>query len=102
MILEQAVLEVKPGQTPAFETAMRQALPLIQATPGFVRLELRRCLEAADRHLLLVWWQRLENHTEDFRQSDRYQQWRKLLHHFYDPMPRVDHYSEAIISTTDG
>ncbi|MET1028657.1 MAG: antibiotic biosynthesis monooxygenase [Dongiaceae bacterium] len=97
MILEHAVLQVKPGSRPAFETAMQQALPLIQATPGFMKLELRSCLESPDRHLLLVWWQRLENHTEDFRGSDRYQQWRKLLHHFYDPMPQVDHYGEPVI-----
>ncbi len=102
MILEHALLQVKPGQTPAFEAAMRQALPLIQATPGFVRLELRRCIEVPDRHLLQVWWQCLENHTEDFRRSDRYQQWRALLHHFYDPMPQVDHYNEAILSTDAG
>lgn len=99
MILEQAILQVKAGQQQAFEAAMLQAQPLIAATPGFNRLELRACLETPNRYLLLVWWQRLENHTEDFRGSDRYQQWRGLLHHFYEPSPLVEHYAAPSIVT---
>ncbi|TXH33084.1 MAG: antibiotic biosynthesis monooxygenase [Rhodospirillaceae bacterium] len=101
MILEHAILEVKAGQSDAFQAAMREALPLIRATPGFVKLEIRQCLEADHRYLLLVWWEKLENHTEDFRGSDRYQQWRALLHHFYDPMPAVDHYAAPVIETAN-
>jgi hypothetical protein len=48
---------------------------------------------------LLVWWQTLANHTEDFRGSDRYQEWRRLLHHFYEPFPLVEHYAEPLIVT---
>jgi len=98
MILEQAVLNVKPGQRGAFEAAMREALPLIKATDGFVRLEVRNCIEAEDRYLLLVWWETLESHTVNFRQSDRYQGWRGLLHHFYDPPPIGDHYKAPFVS----
>jgi len=101
MILEHAILEVKAGQGDAFKAAMREALPLIRATPGFVKLEIRPCLEAGHRYLLLVWWEKLENHTEDFRGSDRYQQWRALLHHFYEPMPVVEHYAVPVIATAD-
>lgn len=99
MILEQAVLQVKPGRSAAFETAMREAQPLIAATPGFVRLELRACIETTQRYLLLVWWRTLENHTQDFRGSARYQQWRALLHDFYDPFPLVEHYAEPLLTT---
>ena len=31
-------------------------------------------------------------HEEGFRKSPRYQEWRRLLHHFYDPFPTVLHY----------
>lgn len=102
MILEQAILQVKQGQERDFETAMREAQPLIAATPGFVRLELRDCVESPGKYLLLVWWQKLENHTVDFRQSERYQQWRNLLHHFYDPFPVVEHYAPPIFTTEAG
>lgn len=96
MIREVAILNVRTGQEAAFEQAMRRARPLIEASPGFGKLELRRCAEVRNRYLLLVDWQRIEDHTEGFRQSSRYQEWRALLHHFYDPFPTVEHYGEPI------
>ena len=96
MILEHAVLSVKPGQSAAFEAALREARPLISATPGFQRMEVRRCVETRDRYLLLVWWDTLEAHTVGFRKSERYEPWRKLLHHFYEPFPLVEHYGTPI------
>ena len=92
MVLEVAILNVKPGETEAFEAAFREAQTIIAASKGFQRHELRRCLEDANRYLLLVWWDTLEDHTEGFRGSAEYQQWRALLHHFYDPFPEVEHY----------
>ena len=96
MVLEVAVLNVKPGQEPAFEAAMRSARPLIEVTPGFAGMDVRRCIETPNRYLLSVSWQTLEDHTVGFRQSDRYQHWRALLHHFYDPFPTVEHYTGPI------
>ena len=95
-ILEVAFLNVRPGEQAAFEKAIREAHPLIAATPGFLKLELRRCLETANRYLLLVTWEKLEDHTVGFRQSDRYAQWKQLLHHFYDPFPTVEHYGDLL------
>ena len=91
MVLEVAVLNVRPGESRAFEAAFREAQHLVAASPGYQRHELRRCLEAADRYLLLIWWDSLESHTEGFRGSAAYQRWRELLHHFYDPFPTVEH-----------
>jgi len=96
MILEVAVLNVRPGQEDAFEAAMRDAGPLIAETPGFEGIEVRRCIEQPNRYLLLVNWRTLEDHTQGFRQSDRYQEWRQRLHHFYDPFPVVEHYQDGI------
>lgn len=97
MIVEFAILSVRPGQGPAFERAMAEARPLIAATPGFLGLEVRPCLEAAGRYLLLVRWRTLEDHTEGFRGSERYARWKALLHHFYDPFPVVEHYGEPVV-----
>ncbi len=33
----------------------------------------------------------LEDHTEGFRRSAAYREWKSLLHHFYDPFPTVEH-----------
>jgi heme-degrading monooxygenase HmoA len=94
VIVEHAILQIKQGQAAAFEGAMRKALPLISATPGFIGIEVRPCIETPDRYLLLVRWQTLEAHTQGFRGSARYRQWKALLHHFYDPFPLVEHYGE--------
>ena len=96
MILEAAVLNVKPAMEDAFEAAMREAFPLIEATEGFLGLDLRRCIESPHRYLLMVSWRALEDHTVGFRGSDRYPKWRELLHHFYDPFPTVEHYGEPL------
>ncbi len=95
-ILEVAVLNVRPGEEAAFELAMRDARPLIAATPGFLELELRRSIETPNRYLLLVTWEKLEDHTIGFRQSERYARWKQLLHHFYDPFPSVEHYADLL------
>ena len=96
MILETAVLNVRPGQEAAFEAAMAKARPLILASPGCISMEVRRCLETPNRYLLLVNWRTLEDHTIGFRQSAPYQEWRNLLHHFYDPPPQVEHYAPPL------
>ncbi len=96
MILEHALLDVSASETEAYEAALSQALPLIAASPGFLGLEVRPCLERSGRYLLLVRWQKLEDHTIGFRQSERYQRWRDLLHRFYQPFPVVEHYGDAI------
>jgi heme-degrading monooxygenase HmoA len=96
MILEVATLNVRPGQEAAFEEAMRRARPLIEASQGFGGMNLRRCVEAPNRYLLSVSWEKVEDHTVGFRQSESYQKWRELLHHFYDPFPVVEHYGEPV------
>lgn len=95
MILESAVLDVKPGQAAEFEQAFREAQRIISDSPGYLSHELQRCIERPNRYLLLVRWRSLEDHTVGFRQSEPYQRWKALLHHFYDPFPVVEHY-EAI------
>ena len=92
MILEVATLNVRPGQEIAFEAAFREASSIISSMHGYVSHELQRCVETKHRYLLLVNWQTLEDHTVGFRQSAEYQQWKLLLHHFYDPFPSVEHY----------
>ena len=93
MILEVAILNVKPGQEMDFETAFGRAQDIIVSMQGYVSHSLQKCLEKNNRYALLVNWQTLEHHTQGFRRSAQYQEWRKLLHHFYDPFPEVEHYS---------
>ena len=96
MILEVAVLDVKSGQEADFEAAFAQAQTIIAGMNGYISHELQNCLEVDGRYILLVRWETLEDHTVGFRQSPEYQEWKALLHHFYDPFPTVEHYRPVL------
>ena len=95
MVVEHALLPVKACQEAAFELAFGEAKTIIAAMPGFRSLSLSRGIERPDTYLLLVEWDRLEDHTVGFRGSPGYQRWRELLHHFYEPFPTVEHFEHV-------
>ena len=95
MVLEIAILDVKPGKGQEFVEAFSRAQRIIASMQGYISHSLRRCIENEARYLLSVEWERLEDHTEGFRKSAEYQDWKRMLHHFYDPFPTVEHY-EAV------
>jgi len=92
MILEVAILDVIPAQEKDFESAFAKASSIISGMPGYLSHQLQRCVEKSNRYILLVKWETLEDHTVGFRGSEPYQEWKKLLHHLYDPFPVVEHY----------
>ena len=96
MILEHALLPVRPGQQDAFEASFGRARELIAAMPGFRGLTLSRCLERPDTYLLLVEWDTLADHTEGFRGSAEYREWSALLHPYYEPFPTVEHFTRVL------
>ncbi|MEG4226077.1 antibiotic biosynthesis monooxygenase [Microcoleus sp. N9_B2] len=97
MILEAVVLNVKSGCEGDFEIAFREASSLISSIDGYLSHELHRCTEVQGKYLLLVRWENLESHTIRFRNSAEYQEWKRMLHHFYDPFPIVEHFEEVKI-----
>ena len=95
MVLEVAILDIKPGEESAFERAFSEAQEIICHMQGYQSHQLQRCIENTSRYLLLVNWAKLEDHTVGFRGSQQYQSWRNLLHRFYDPFPTVEHYQQV-------
>ncbi|MDO3410816.1 antibiotic biosynthesis monooxygenase [Saccharibacillus sp. CPCC 101409] len=95
MILEAAILQVKPGKTADFERDFAEASVYIGRIGGYLGHELQKCLEDDHKYLLLVKWAALEDHTEGFRGSPEYQDWKKLLHPYYDPFPVVEHFARV-------
>jgi heme-degrading monooxygenase HmoA len=98
MILEAAMLQVKTGQESNFEAAFKDASHIIASMPGYITHELHTCVEARGKYLLLVRWERLEDHTVGFRSSPEYQEWKKLLHHFMIHSPLSSILSKWIYS----
>ncbi|MBI3524262.1 MAG: antibiotic biosynthesis monooxygenase [Betaproteobacteria bacterium] len=93
MILEVAPLHIRAGQTAEFEAAFLTAQSVIASMPGYLSHELQRCLERPGEYILLVRWESLAAHETGFRKSTGYQEWKRLLHHFYEPFPAVSHYA---------
>jgi len=92
MILEVAILNIKKGQSEAFEKAFSRAKNIISSMNGYINHQLKKCVEEKDKYILLVNWETIEDHEIGFRKSEDYQQWKALLHNFYQPFPTVQHY----------
>lgn len=92
MILEIAILNIKEGLSEKFEQDFKLAEQYISSIKGYQGHSLKKCMEQNNKYLLLVDWEILEDHTIGFRQSEVYKKWKKLLHHYYDPFPIVEHY----------
>jgi heme-degrading monooxygenase HmoA len=96
MILEVAMLNVINGKVEEFEQAFKEASVIISGMNGYITHDLQRCIEVQNKYVLLVKWEKLEDHTIGFRQSSEYQKWKQLLHHFYEPFPVVEHFESVL------
>ena len=66
--------------------------PYISLDDGPNNHQLMKCIEVDNKYLLLVDWNTLEDHTIGFRTSEAYLEWKKILHHYYEPFPIVEHF----------
>jgi heme-degrading monooxygenase HmoA len=92
MILEVAILNIIPSKSESFISEFKKAERIISSMKGYISHELRYCIENEFQYVFLVKWETLEDHTVGFRMSEQYQEWKRLLHHFYEPFPVVEHY----------
>jgi heme-degrading monooxygenase HmoA len=96
MILEIATLYVNASRQRKFEEDFTTARQYISSTEGFIGLTLQKSIEQHNKYILLVEWERIEDHLIGFRQSAIYNKWKELLHHYYDPFPVVEHYETVL------
>ena len=98
MILEAVFLYVKPNLATQFEADFSKASQYISSINGNLGHRLEKCLEVENKYLLLVDWNTLEDHTVGFRTSEAYLEWKKILHHYYEPFPIVEHFETVFIN----
>jgi len=96
VILERALITVKPGQAEAFKSAFAKARPHIEGSKGCRKAEMRPGIENPEDFLLLVWWDTLEDHTVGFRESPAFQEWRAILGPLFASPPAVVHHYEPL------
>jgi heme-degrading monooxygenase HmoA len=95
MILEHAEFTIAEADAEKFEAAYAQAVELLGATEGFHGAHLHRGIERPGSYLLTVSWESLEAHTVNFRESERFPQWRALIGPYFAADPKVEHYREV-------
>ncbi len=93
MILELADIRIHAGQNAAFEEAIARGLQtVISQAQGFRGYKVNRGLESPERYLLQIFWERLEDHTVSFRQSEAFVAWRAIVGPFFASPPVVEHF----------
>lgn len=99
-VFELALLVLKGGEGAAegFESAFREAEPLLRNAPGYRSHCLTKCLEAACHYALVVEWISLAHHVEGFRGSAAYPQWKALLGSHIHPDAWVRHFTPVAMT----
>ena len=99
MILELVDIRIHPGQQAAFDMAIQQGLnEVIAHAKGFCGYKVNKSIESPERYLLTIFWETLENHTIDFRQSEAFQQWRNIVGPHFAIPPVVEHFTLLVKS----
>ena len=94
MILELADIRIKPGTQAEFDAAILRGLEtVIAAAKGCRGFKVNRGIESPERYLLTIFWETLENHTVDFRQSPAFVQWRAIVGPYFAAPPVVEHFT---------
>lgn len=91
MVLEIAIIHVVPGSEADFAAAYRKGRPLLASTPGCRSVRMTQGIESPSRFVLLVEWDSVEAHENNFRGSARFEQWRALIGPYFASPPEVEH-----------
>ncbi|MEN3291972.1 MAG: hypothetical protein V7642_1225 [Burkholderiales bacterium] len=94
MILELADIRIQPGKQAEFDAAIQRGLSeVISKSKGFCGYKVNKCIESPERYVLMIFWETLENHTVDFRQSPAFQEWRGIVGPYFAAPPAVEHFT---------
>lgn len=94
MVIEVALIDVQQGREDEFASAYAEAKSLLKTTPGCRSVRMTRGVETPTRFVLLVEWDSVEAHEENFRATDRFTRWRGLIGPYFDGAPRVEHFAD--------
>ena len=94
MILEIATITLKSGNADAFIRVMPRAFEALNGTPGYHKHELHRGIERPDVFTLFIWWDSVEAHEQNFRQTERFGRWRSVWGHLMEGA-QVEHFTRV-------
>ncbi len=95
MVLEVALIDIVPGMEDGFAASYRLGHPILAGTPGCRSVRMTRGVESPSRFVLLVEWDSVQAHLENFRGTERFAQWRALIGGYFAKPPLVEHYVDV-------
>ena len=98
MILEVAILHIKPEDIAKFEAVFPKVEPIFKSVPGYISHELQRCVQTKGRYHFLIRWESIEAHLVNFRQSPKFQEFRALVGGFFAQPPVAEHFERVTAS----
>jgi heme-degrading monooxygenase HmoA len=94
MILELADIRIAPGKQAEFDLAIIRGLEtVISKAKGYRGYKVNKGIESPERYILMIFWDTLENHTKDFRESPAFAEWRAIVGPFFAAPPSVEHFN---------
>ncbi len=94
MILELADIRIQPGKQAEFDAAIQRGIDqVVSKSKGFKGYKINKSIESPERYVLTIFWETLENHTIDFRQSPAFQEWRTIVGPYFAAPPAVEHFT---------
>ena len=91
MVIELAILRVRPGTGPGLEDAFDSVRPLLAAADGHFRHRLVQTRDEPDTFLLEVAWRDLEAHVDGFEPSEAHARFMAALEPLLREQPVVIH-----------
>jgi heme-degrading monooxygenase HmoA len=95
MVLEVALINVTPGQEADFTAAYATARETLATTPGCLSVRMTEGIESPARFVLLVEWESVEAHEQNFRATERFTTWRGLIGPYFATPPTVEHFTDV-------
>lgn len=93
MVLEVALIDVTDAD--GFTAAFLGARDTVLGTPGCQSVRMTHGIEDPLRFVLLVEWDSVQAHEENFRATERFGQWRAAIGPFFAHPPLVQHFADV-------
>lgn len=94
-VLEVGEFSILAGHEDHFVSAYRTVSDVLAGTPGCRTVRMTQGIEDPTRFVVLVEWDSVGAHEENFRGTERFTQWRAALSPHFAAPPRVEHFEDV-------
>lgn len=93
--IEVTSFEVREGSESDFHHGLTNALPILMQQSGYISHEFGVSIERPELFWLIVYWEKLEDHTEGFRKSKAFQTFVSAFRLFLAKPATVSHFTPS-------